>query len=111
MGDSMQTEILEAAKEYLIENFGNLVSPGEIYFNQSRNTWNVQILVKTPKGIIPVGEVIFNLEGDIIEVPTKEVLLSILKTMLDEKKERMIPKVHSKDLTRIKRVVRDVQVI
>lgn len=111
MGDSMQTEILEAAKEYLIENFGNQASPGRIYFNENGNTWNVEILVKTPKGIIPVGEAVFNLKGDMIEVPTKEALLSVLKTRLNERKERILPKVHSKDLMRVKRVVRDVPVI
>ena len=107
----MQTEILEAAKGYLIENFGNLVSVGEIYFNGKNNTWNVKIIVKTPKGIIPVGEVVFDSKGDIIEVPTKETLLSILKTKLNEEKERVILKVHAKDLTEIKRVVKDVQVL
>ncbi len=50
--------------------------------NEWRHTWNVKIVVKTPKGIIPVGEVVFDSKGDIIEVPTKETLLSILKTKL-----------------------------
>ena len=107
----MQTEILEAAKGYLIENFGNLASAGDIYFNGKNNTWNVKIIVKTPKGIIPVGEVVFDSKGDIIEVPTKETLLSILKTKLNEEKERVIIKVHAKDLPEIKRVVKDVQVL
>ena len=43
----MQIKIFESAKEYLIENFGNLVSAGEVYFdkkwymeckNHSKNT-------------------------------------------------------------------------
>gem|GEM_PF-6946697 len=55
---------------------------GEIGVNEWRHTWNVKIVVKTPKGIIPVGEVVFDSKGDIIEVPTKETLLSILKTKL-----------------------------
>ena len=111
MDGSMQTEILEAAKEYLIENFGNFVSAGDIYFNRENNTWYVKIVVKTPKGIIPVGAVIFDSKGDIIDVPTKETLLQILKTRLTEEKERVILKVDAKDLTEIKRVVKDVQVL
>jgi hypothetical protein len=111
MGDSMQTEILEAAKEYLMENVGNLVSAGDIYFNRANNTWYVKIVVKTPKGIIPVSEVIFNSKGDMIDVPTKETLLHILKTRLTEEKESVILKVHAKDLTAIKRVVKDVHVL
>jgi hypothetical protein len=112
MDGSMQAEkILEAAKEYLIENFGNLVSAGDIYFNRKNNTWYVKIVVKTPKGIIPVSDVLFDSNGDIIEVPTKDTLLHILKTRLNEETERVILKVHAKDLMEIKRVVKDVQVL
>jgi hypothetical protein len=70
-----------------------------------------KIVVKTPKGIIPVSEVIFDSNGDIIEVPTKDTLLHILKTRLNEETERVILKVHAKDLMEIKRVVKDVQVL
>jgi hypothetical protein len=111
MEGSMQTEIVELAKEYLIENFGNLVSSGDIYFNRKNNTWHVKIVVKTPKGIIPVSEVIFDSKGNIIEVPTKDTLLRILKTRLNEETERVILTVHAKDLKEIKRVVKDVQVL
>ena len=100
-----------AAKEYLIENFGNLVSAGDIYFNRKNNTWHVKIVVKTPKRIISVSEIIFDSKGDICEVPTKETLLHILKTRLSEEKERVILKVHAKDLTEIKQVVKDVQAL
>jgi hypothetical protein len=51
-----------------------------------------------------VSEVIFNSKGDMIDVPTKETLLHILKTRLTEEKESVILKVHAKDLTAIKRV-------
>ena len=81
------------------------------YFNRANNTWYVKIVVKTPKGIIPVGEVLFNSKGDIIDVPTKEALLHILKTRLTDEKESVILKVHAKDLTAIKRVVKDVHVL
>jgi len=37
------------------------------YFNRANNTWYVKIVVKTPKGIIPVSEVIFNSKGDMID--------------------------------------------
>jgi hypothetical protein len=107
----MQIKIFESAKEYLIENFGNLVSAGEVYFDKRNNTWNVKIAAKTPHGIIPVGELLFDFNGNLIEAPTKETLLSILKTKLNEERERVIIKVHAKDLPEIRRVVKDVHVL
>lgn len=107
----MQTKIIESAREYLIENIGNLVSVGEVYFDKKDNTWNVKILAKSPRGIIPVGEMIFDFNGNMIEVPTKETLLNILKTKLNEEKESIIIRVNPKDLLEIKRVVKDVHVL
>jgi len=105
----MQIKIFEWAKEYLIENFGNLVSAGEVYFDKKNGIWNVKIIAKTPQGIIPVGELLFDFNGNLIDVPTKESLLNILKTKLNE--ERVIIKVHAKDLPEIRKVVKDVHVL
>lgn len=106
----MQTEILESAREYLIENFGNLISAGEIYFDKRKNTWNVKIIAKTPKGTMPVGEILLDSKGNIIEVPAKETLLNILKTRLTEE-EGIIIKVDAKDLSEIKKVVKDIHAL
>jgi len=105
----MQIKIFESAKEYLIENFGNLVSAGEVYFDKKNGRWNVKIIAKTPRGIIPVGELLFDFNGNLIDVPTKESLLNILKTKLNE--EKVIIKVHAKDLPEIRKVVKDVHVL
>jgi hypothetical protein len=105
----MQIKIFESAKEYLIENFGNLVSAGEVYFDKKNSMWNVKIVAKTPQGIIPVGELMFDSNGDLIEVPTKETLLNIMKMKFNE--ERVIIKVHAKDLPEIRKVVKDVRVL
>jgi len=48
----MHKEIYETAKDYLIENIGELVSAGDVYFDARQSTWNVKILAKTPHGIL-----------------------------------------------------------
>lgn len=75
----MQKEIYETAKEYLIENIGELVSAGDVYYDSGQNTWNVKILVKTPHSILILGEMRLDGNKNIVDVPSKENLLSILK--------------------------------
>ncbi|MDP3104562.1 MAG: hypothetical protein Q8M95_08130 [Candidatus Methanoperedens sp.] len=78
----MQKEIYETAKDYLIENIGELVSAGDVYYDARQSTWNVKILAKTPQGILILGEMRLDENKNIVDVPTKETLLSILKTKL-----------------------------
>ncbi len=35
----MHKEIYETAKEYLIENIGELVSAGDVYYDAGQSTW------------------------------------------------------------------------
>lgn len=102
-------KIFELAREYLIENFGNLVSAGDIYFDKEKGTWNVKIISKTPSGILALGEISFDSEGNVINVPTKETLLKVLKTKLEG--DRVIINVSAKDLPKVERVVKDVRVV
>ena len=76
---------------------------------KKNSMWNVKIVAKTPQGIFPVGELLFDSNGNLIEVPTKETVLNILKMKLNE--ERVIIKVHAKDLPEIRKVVKDVRVL
>ncbi|MFQ6071938.1 MAG: hypothetical protein ACE5KT_04450 [Methanosarcinales archaeon] len=40
----MKTEkILECAKDYLIENIGNMVGPGEPYLDKKDDSWVVRL--------------------------------------------------------------------
>jgi len=107
----MQAMIIEKAKGYLVENYGNLTSTGRVYFNKKDNTWSVKIIVRSNKGIIPVGELVFDTNGNIIEVPTKETLLNILRIRLSKEKEKVIIKVPAEDLPEIKRVAKDILVL
>lgn len=102
-------KIFELAKEYLIENFGNLVSAGDIYFDKGNESWNVKILSKTPRGILILGEIRLNPKGDIIDVPTRESLLKILKAKLEE--NRIIINVSAKDLPKVEQIAKDIRVI
>lgn len=50
-GETMKSiEMYETAQEFLIENIGNQVSAGDVYYDNSTKTWNVKIISKTPQG-------------------------------------------------------------
>jgi len=107
-GVNMHKEIYELAKEYLIENIGELVSADDIYFDAQQNTWNVKIIAKTPHGMLILGEMHLDRNKKIVDVPTKETLLNILKSKLQE--ERVLIDVPRSDLARIKNMVCGVRV-
>ena len=98
----MRKEVYEKAKEYLIENIGELVSAGDIYYDAQQSTWNVKIIAKTPYGILILGEMRLDQNKNIVDVPTKETLLSILKAKIQE--ERVLVDVPRTELTRIKNI-------
>jgi hypothetical protein len=107
-GVNMNKEIYELAKEYLIENIGELVSADDVYFDAQQNTWNVKIIAKTPHGMLILGEMHLNKNKKIVDVPTKETLLNILKSKLQE--ERVLIDVPRSDLARIKDMICGVRV-
>lgn len=104
----MQKEIYEKAKEYLNENIGELVSADDVYFDALQNTWNVKIIAKTPHGILILGEMRLDQNKNIVDVPTKETMLNILKSKLQE--ERVLIDVPRSDLERIKNMIRSVRI-
>jgi hypothetical protein len=107
-GVNMNKEIYELAKEYLIENIGELVSADDVYFDAQQNTWNVKIIAKTPHGMLILGEMHLDQNKNIVNVPTKETLLNILKSKLQE--ERVLIDVPRSDLARIKNMISGVHV-
>lgn len=107
-GVNMHKEIYELAKEYLIENIGELVSADDVYFDAQQNTWNVKIIAKTPHGMLILGEMHLDQNKNIVDVPTKDTLLNILKSKLQE--ERVLIDVPRSDLARIKNMICGVRV-
>jgi len=107
-GVNMHKEIYELAKEYLIENIGELVSADDVYFDVQQNTWNIKIIAKTPHGILILGEMRFDRNKNIVDVPTKETLLNILRSKLQE--ERVLIDVPRTELARIKNMISSVRV-
>ncbi len=104
----MQKEIYETAKEYLIENIGELVSAGDVYYDARQRTWNVKILAKTPQGILILGEMRLDKNKNIVDVPSKEILLCVLKTRLFD--DRVLIEVPRAELSRIKNMISSVRV-
>jgi len=104
----MHKEIYETAKDYLIENIGELVSAGDVYFDGRLSTWNVKILAKTPYGIFILGEMRLDENKNIVDVPSKEILQSILKTKLND--DHVLIDVPRAELSRIKNMISGVRV-
>ena len=104
----MHKEIYKLAKEYLIENIGELVSADDVYFDAQQNTWNVKIIAKTPHGMLILGEMHLDQNKNIVDVPTKDTLLNILRSKLQE--ERVLIGVSRSDLARIKSMIHGVHV-
>ncbi|HEY9205133.1 MAG TPA: hypothetical protein VIO58_04355 [Candidatus Methanoperedens sp.] len=104
----MNKEIYETAKEYLIENIGELVSAGDVYYDAQQSTWNVKILAKTPHGIFILGEMRLDQNKNIVDIPTKETLLTILKNKLQE--DRVLIDVPRTELSRVKKMISGVRI-
>ena len=108
-GETMKSrEMYETAQEYLIENMGNQVSAGDVYYDNSTKTWNVKIISKTPHGILIVGEMHLDDEKTIVYVTPGEQVLKILRSKLKE--ERVLIDVPADALARIKETVPDITV-
>ena len=108
-GEIMKSkEMYETAREYLIENIGNQVSAGDVYYDNSTKTWNVKIISKTPHGILIVGEMHLDDEKTIVYITLGERMLKILRSKLKE--ERVLIDVPANALARIKETVPDVTV-
>ncbi len=104
----MHKEIYKTVKEYLIENIGELVSAGDVYYDAGQSTWNVKILAKTPHGLLILGEMRLDKNKNIVEVPAKETLLKILKNKLQE--DRVLIDVPRAELSRIKNMISGVRI-
>ncbi len=104
----MYKETYEKAKEYLIENIGELVSAGDVYYDARQNTWNVKIIAKTPHGVLILGEMRLDRNNNVVDVPEKEILLCILKAKLQE--DRVLVDVPRAELQRIKSMIRGVRI-
>ncbi len=108
-GETMKSrEMYETSQEYLIENMGNQVSAGDVYYDNSTKTWNVKIISKTPHGILIVGEMSLDDEKTIVSITPGAQVLKILRSKLKE--ERVLIDVPANALARIKETVPDVTV-
>lgn len=92
----------------MIENIGELVSAGDVYYDAQQSTWNVKIIAKTPHGILILGEMRLDQKNNIVDVPEKETLLGILKAKLQE--DRVLVDVPRAELQRIKSMIRGVRI-
>jgi hypothetical protein len=74
--------IVEKAQDYLSDHVGELTVPGAPIFDAATRRWRVPVLCKSAKGILPVGEILFDEVGNLVAVADKEQMLRVLNTQL-----------------------------
>ncbi len=78
----MEALIVEKAAEYLTDHVGELTGPGAPVFDAATRGWRVPVLCKSAKGILPVGEILFDETGSLVAAPDREQMLRVLKMQM-----------------------------
>src|SRR5207253_5382480 len=81
-GHVMEALIVEKAQDYLMDHVGELTAPGAPIFDAATRRWRVPVLCKTAKGILPVGEILFNEAGNLVAASDRQQMLRVLTTQL-----------------------------
>jgi hypothetical protein len=76
----VEAVIVEKALDYLTDHVGELTAPGAPIFDAATRRWRVPVLCKSAKGILPVGEMLFDEAANLIAAPDKEQMLRVLNT-------------------------------
>jgi hypothetical protein len=74
----MEAVIVKKAQDHLTDNVGELTVPGAPIFDAASWRWRVPVLCKSAKGILPVGEFLFDDAGNLVAVPDKQQMLRVL---------------------------------
>lgn len=74
----------ELVIEYLSAYIGERALAGSPQFDHDAQVWRVPILVRTPRGIFLVGEVVLDSTPTIVRAPTKQQVGKVLEAQLDQ---------------------------
>jgi len=73
-----KTEALQKARSYLIENVGNMVGPGEAYYDQEEEAWYVEIFYEDWTQSFKIGELQVGPQTQRVHAPpTRELLTNL----------------------------------
>jgi hypothetical protein len=78
----MEAIIVEKTQDYLTDHVGELTAPGAPIFDAATRMWRVLVVCKTAKGILPVGEIVFDEAGNLVGASDREQMLRVLHTHL-----------------------------
>lgn len=70
-----RAEIEDLARDYLIENVGNMVGPGEVYYDAHGRIWVAPIIYQNLIREIRIGDLKINPDTGEICAPTRSELL------------------------------------
>jgi hypothetical protein len=79
----MEAVIFSKVLDYLVDHVGDMVSPGQPRWDAGLCRWQVPILCRTPKGVLPVGEFLLDERGDSISVPDPAGMIRVLNGQLE----------------------------
>lgn len=69
-------------RDYLLDNVGHMTYPGNASFDSTSHRWFVPIYCRTSRGATVVGDVELDAQGHILFAPSREELLTRLRTMV-----------------------------
>jgi len=78
----MEALIVEKAQDYLTDHVGELTAAGAPILDAATRRWRVPVLCKTAKGILLVGEMLFDEAGNLVAVPDRDQMLRVLNTQM-----------------------------
>lgn len=67
-------------RDYLLDNVGHLTYPGNASFDRVAQRWFVPIYCRSQAGAVVVGDVELDAQGHILFAPSREDMLSRLRT-------------------------------
>jgi len=73
--DKDKANAIAAARDYLIENVGNMVGPGEAYFDIRDKAWVVSVVYQDPIRQVNLGELKVDGNSGVVSAPSRRELL------------------------------------
>jgi hypothetical protein len=71
-------------RDYLLDNVGHLTYPGNASFDPAGQRWFVPIYCRSEQGARVVGDVELDSQGHIVFAPSREEMLTRLKTAIEQ---------------------------
>ncbi len=75
-------KINDIAVSYLLENIGEMAVEGAPRYDDVKAQWAIPISCRTPRGILPTGEIRLNKKLEIVYATPLEDMLQILEAQL-----------------------------